>query len=517
MIPSQPPTRRAATDPGSSRTSAKTDDHNAAAASSASVSSRSTGLADPSLESLGSPPKPDAREGATSQESSCAEPSRIDIRVRSELHAERHRVGWTQATETTERLGHKIQSILGLRNSNARTQAFIEFMASGRGQPDATMLDLGDGWTRATRRVGGKTACIDFLTDGSGAVVDARYPGQRPSLPLGKERDAFRTALQEVKSVGVEALRKVPVYYVNRNTRGYALPTHGYVVAGDPGKGRKSGAILYGVGGDPKRGPVILDDSMLKRLLDKSGGKGSDKLPEAARAAISRLAGESFASREDFYAAYSRTRGDSSDPASLHEEISSIYRLLPMSTMELWPKKADDYRVAKPAAPERDLRAFENLPKDIGHKVSLRQISDVDSTALLEARQQFDLHRLYQDELLGRNGTGVPSELFPPLADVERRSSLSVATPRFQRLPPHTSDKVGNCNTGAASLLQRAIDNNQRPGTSASQKVTAASIFGVGSGHRVALWDPLRPRESAADRLPTQREADRHAVDRSMS
>ncbi|HET9644469.1 MAG TPA: hypothetical protein VFP68_14220 [Burkholderiaceae bacterium] len=169
--------------------------------------------------------------------------------------------------------------------------------------------------------------------------------------------------------------------------------------------------------------------------------------------------------------------------------MSSIYRLLPMSTMELWPKRTDDYRVARPSASERDIRAFENLPKDIRYKVTFKKISEVNSTDLLEAKQKFILHQLYQDELLGRNGTGVPSELFPPVADVDRQSAVAASTPKFQRLPPFASDRVGNCNTGAASLLQRAMDKYE---ASRRRRATSASVFGLGSGHRIALWDPLK-------------------------
>lgn len=303
--------------------------------------------------------------------------------------------------------------------------------------------------------------------------------------------------LDELQSTGRAALRKIPVYYVNRNTRGYVLPTHGYVVAGDPGKGRKSGAVLYGVGGDPKRGPVTLDDRLMKRLNAKTGRTGAYKLPEHVRAAIADLSGKSFASREDFYSAYSHARGEGVDPSTVHEEMASVYRLLPIWTMELWPKRTDDYRVAKPAAPERDIRAFEHLPKDIGHKVVLKKVSGVESIDLLEAKRQFTLHQLYQDERLGRNGTGIPSEEhFPPTIDAESRRSLAASTPRFQRLPPHSTDKVGNCNTGAASLLQRAMDQHDAPGAKRPRRATAASVFGLGSGHRIAIWDPLKPRHS---------------------
>ncbi|WP_024690709.1 HopW family type III effector protein [Pseudomonas tremae] len=407
------------------------------------------------------------------------------------LYAEKKRTNWTQANGVAGKISHKIQSLLGMRDAESRVQAFVAFMADGKGRPDATILDLGDGWMRATRVIKGEAALIDFQCDSDGKVVDARHPGRFPVLPQGNEREAFKTVLQELKFRGAETLSKVPVYYVNRNTRGYVIPTHGYVVAGHPNRGRKSGAVLYGVGGDPKRGPVVLDEKLLGYLVGRSDSKTSSKLAAPVRAAISALAGASFATREDFYDAYCAVRGDAVDPLELHNEISSIYRLLPLSSMEMWPKKAGDYRVARPAAPERDLRAFENLPKDIGRKAQLKKVSNVDSIDLLEAKRQFTLHQLYQDEILGRDGTGVRSAGFRPKVDAQRRDQLVASTPKFQRLPPHTTDKVGNCNTGASSLLQRAVDTYTEKNNLPPEKVTAASIFGIGSSHRLAIWDPL--------------------------
>lgn len=351
-------------------------------------------------------------------------------------------------------------------------------------------------------------ALFDELYAGSDSPV-SHYPApgtraasfpRAAALPPGTERAAYSAVLDELQSAELPALRQVPVHYVNWNNMGYALPTHGYVVVGDPGKGRRSGAVLYGVGGDSKRGPVSLDGHLLRRL--DAGCTRVDKLPEPVRAAVARLSGESFASREDFYSAYRRVRGDACDPATVHEEMSSIYRLLPMSTMELWPKRTGDYRVARPSASERDIRTFETLPKGIRHKTVLKKISGVNSIDLLEARQQFTLHQLYQDELLGRNGTGVPSEFFPPIADAGRRSALAASTPRFQWLPPYASGKVGNCNSGATSLLQRAMDKFDAPNVPGPRKATAASLFGVGSGHRIALWDPLKPRDGAGEKPP---------------
>ncbi|CAD7723063.1 Effector protein hopW1-1 [Xanthomonas hydrangeae] len=176
------------------------------------------------------------------------------LQKQADLYAEKKRVQWINATGVASRVSHKIQAMLGMRDAQSRAQAFVEFMAEGKGKSDAKALDLGDGWTRVTRVVNGKTALIDVQCDSDGQVVDARHPGKFPSLPEGKEREAYNTVLHEMQLRAPDTLSPVPVYYVNRNTRGYLIPTHGYVVAGYPNRGRKSGAILYGVGGDPKRG-----------------------------------------------------------------------------------------------------------------------------------------------------------------------------------------------------------------------------------------------------------------------
>lgn len=483
-------------DPGSSRREALASEQPTSSGSTRSASCRHAQLPDSPLASLRRAPKPGTSAEPDILSSSSAPAIGSDPRVRRNVLAEIDRVGWTEATGVADRVTHRMQSLVGLRTSKDRGQAFVAFMAEGSGRLGAPMLDLGDSWTRTMRRVENKTASLDFRTDENGVITDARHPGRFPVMPPGAERAVYSNVLDELQSTGNSALRKVPVYYVNWNNKGYVLPTHGYVVAGDPDKGRRSGAVLYGVGGDPKRGPVLLDEHTLKRLNAKVRGTREYKLPEHVRTAVNSLSGESFASREDFCSAYSYARGEAGDPATIHEEMSSIYRLLSMSTMELWPKRTDDYRAARPASSERDIRAFENPPKDFRYQMTLKKISGVNSIDLLEAKQQFNLHQLYQDELLGRIGTGVPSELFPPVADAGRRSSLAAATPRFQRLPPHASDKVGNCNTGAASLLQRAMDKYGAPN---APRATSASVFGLGSGHRIAIWDPLKPRGDAGE------------------
>ncbi|UMT97692.1 type III effector [Paracidovorax citrulli] len=406
---------------------------------------------------------------------------------------ERSRLGWTQAGTIADRCIHKALSLLGLRTARDQAADFIRFMADADGQPGTSSLPLGDGWVRNTRRVKDQVATLDLSMDGHGSVIDVRRPPRGSRIPEGQEREAFATVLEEMRNRGKDTLRTVPVHYVNRNTHGYFLPTHGYVVAGDPGKGRKSGAVLYGVGGDPVRGPVLLDRPLLKHLLSSMDKAGPARFPAAVRATIAQLAGQRFASREDFFNGYRSVRGDAVDPAAIRKEVASIYRLLPMNTMELWPKTTGDYRAPRPPAPERDIRAFESPPQGLARKVYMRRIEGARQTDLQDARRQFLLHRLYQDELMGRDGSGFPPESVQPRADSPRRHRLVENTPRFQRLPPHASGKVGNCNSGAASLLQRAMDNHARstPGARAG-KAAAASVFGLGSGHRIDLWDPLQ-------------------------
>ncbi|PPS23508.1 effector protein, partial [Pseudomonas amygdali pv. morsprunorum] len=120
------------------------------------------------------------------------------------LYAEKKRTNWTQANGVAGKISHKIQSLLGMRDAESRVQAFVAFMADGKGRPGATILDLGDGWMRATRVIKGEAALIDFQCDSDGKVVDARHPGRFPVLPQGNEREAFKTVLQELKFRGAE-------------------------------------------------------------------------------------------------------------------------------------------------------------------------------------------------------------------------------------------------------------------------------------------------------------------------
>ncbi|MDR9834071.1 type III effector [Herbaspirillum huttiense] len=409
--------------------------------------------------------------------------------IRDQLLEEKRRVHWHSAGTLSNKIEHKAQSLIGMRTAVEKAKDFVKFMT----EFPCTMTDLGDGWIRASRMAKGKNASIDFRKNSDGEIVQVRRSPIRSGLPIGKEREAYSKVLEELQIVGRSGLRDIPIYYANRNTRGYGLPTHGYVLVGTPNRGRHGGAVLYGVGGDPKRGQVNLDAKLLKNLTARSGFLREYKLSEVVRSTLLSLAGRAYMSREDFYRAYAEARGESIDSETIYQEVRSIFYLLPKTSMELWTKQTGDYRTPNPAAPERDIRAFERLPRDLGRRVVLKKISGVKSINLQEARRQFLLHRLYQDEQFGRNGTGVPDDRIVPQSDLNHLNSMAANTPKFQRLPPFLSDKVGNCNAGAATLLQSAIDRDHSAAQTYKRvRPGAASWFGIGANHRIALWDPLK-------------------------
>ena len=93
-------------------------------------------------------------------------------RRHNDILVERKRVGWTEATGVADRIEHKMQSLAGLRTSDDKARAFIGFMGECIGKLGTTTLDLGDGWIRATRSVGSKTALLDLRFDEDGATRD---------------------------------------------------------------------------------------------------------------------------------------------------------------------------------------------------------------------------------------------------------------------------------------------------------------------------------------------------------
>jgi hypothetical protein len=86
--------------------------------------------------------------------------------------------------------------------------------------------------------------------------------------------------------------------------------SHGFAIIGDPGKGARSGAVYYGVSGDGKRGGVQVDTAFIrgskKGFAQKFGGQ--------AQAAVERLLGQAYPSREAFGRAYVDARKDA-DPS----------------------------------------------------------------------------------------------------------------------------------------------------------------------------------------------------------
>lgn len=418
-----------------------------------------------------------------------------DRRKRDGILDEKARVGWTSAGSWSAKGKHKIESLLGTRTSQDKMREFIEFMANADpGSTGAACIPVGGGWTRHVRQVGAKVACLDVRTGPTGRIIDARGPAHSPPLPGGREKGAFSAVLDELRRKGGSQLEEVPVYFANRDNAMFVVPAHGYVVAGNPGKGRSSGAVLYGMGGDPNRGHVDVD----RDLMNTTAKFKLSKLGPEVRNAVALLRGNSYASKEDFYNAYRAARGAHVDPTLLVKEAKTLYRLLPKSTLEMWPKTANGFKSPQPNTGEEDLRAFEGSSKLVHSRPYLKKQSNVKNTDLIEARRQFLLQQLYLDEKLGRVGTGIPVSGVEPTADEADRKKLVAAVPNFKMLPPHQTDKEANCNAGAATLLQRAMDlhagQDEQAGTP-----KAASRFAAGTSHRMSAWDPLRLNKDAAE------------------
>lgn len=327
--------------------------------------------------------------------------------------------------------------------------------------------------------------------------------------PVQQRKTLHNAVLGELKRVGRSQLKSVPVYYVNANNQNTVIPSHGYAVVGHLGKGRHSGAVLYSAGGDTYRGPVVLSQEVLNRIDQKSGlmGMGKHVFSLEVRNIVRDLAGEFFASREAFYQAYQRERtGVPADVVAA--EVKKIYRVLPANTMELWPRQVNGYFNSRPNAAERDLRIFERSSFDLLQPKLTKRLKNVRAIDLLEVNREFLLHRLFVDEKLGRIGTGIPSECYLQKGSHEHCKALIRLVSKYQRLPTFNKTRhflafqsplVGNCNTGAASLLQKAQERN--PNLSESSKVGSVSCVGIGSSHRMYLWSPISkdeiPREVA--------------------
>jgi len=340
-----------------------------------------------------------------------------------------------------------------------------------------------------------------------------RFPGPGHSL-LPPPPPLSPNLLNDIRHSSPAQLRPVPVYFVNRSTGGLGIRSHGYVMAGDPGRGRNSGAVFYGVGGDPKRGGVDIDKDFVSEVKAKKFFSFKHKFSSDIRSTVKGMRGQTFPTKEEFHEAYrdARTaRNPSVSSKQVDKEVSELHKLAPKTKMEMWPKQPNGYQSDRPNTAEEDVRAFEAPRRFLSpSNVSLRRINNVRSIDLLEARQQFLLQQRYLDERHGRVGDGIPhSELRPsnPISRSEQRKQsihLAASTPTFQRVPPLRSDTVANCNAGAATLLQSALD--RFPNVQQRGQAQNANIFGLGYQHRMRLWDPTRNPQPQQQHQPQQQQ-----------
>lgn len=322
-------------------------------------------------------------------------------------------------------------------------------------------------------------------------------------------------------------LRKTPVYFANVEkipiVGNFTSRSHGFAIIGDPGKGARSGAVYYGVSGDGKRGGVDVDAAFVrgsnKGFAQKCGGQ--------AQAVVERLLGQAYPSREAFGRAYVDARKDA-DPnvgrETLLRELKELSFLVPKEKWELWPLEPNGRSERKPNLQERDVRTFEQIGKNEGlsaeeirgalelatasggaahfNKISLRPMLDADAVSLIEAKRQQVLARLYVDQTHGRDGSGFPPDkLEKEPAKASDQQSVAARVPTYQRFPPFESDLVGNCNTGAATLLSQS-------GASNASGPRPASNVAFGYGHRSRAWRPVKDEGTAASEVPRNDYAD---------
>jgi hypothetical protein len=250
-----------------------------------------------------------------------------------------------------------------------------------------------------------------------------------------------------------------------------------------------------------------------KGFAQKFGGQ--------AQAAVERLLGQAYPSREAFGRAYVDARKDA-DPSvgreTLLRELKELSFLVPKEKWELWPLEPNGHAEKNPNLHERDLRTFEEMGKseslsaeeisralelaaasgDAAHfnKISLRPMLDADAISLIEAKRQQVLARLYVDETHGRDGSGLPPDkLEKEPAKPSDQQSVATRAPTYQRFPPFESDLVGNCNTGAATLLSQSATSN-------ASEPRPASNVAFGYGHRSRVWQPVTDEDAAASQAP---------------
>jgi hypothetical protein len=380
---------------------------------------------------------------------------------------------------------------------------------------------------------------------------------------LDEVDERVRHAPKRDAPVNEFGLRRVPTWLLSVDmvgVEGWATRTHGFVVVGHPGKGARSGASYYSISSDEKRGGAFLDarfvEKLNERLADDKyafhervseaakelGGKrylSKEALHDQVREAIRQLAGNSYLSREDFCSAYVQVRNQH-DPGvpleNLVAEFKELAKLVPEERMELWIREPNGPKAPKPNLAERDLRTFEQLAEDEHARedfaklseeeklsgntiklktVNLRRVVAADPLALLEAKRQNLLQRLYVDELHRRDGSGwgnssEPESVFRALPEhtgvkispflkmkwqqnlelvspgpslEERKAAAAKLTPLYQRFPPMLGN-TGNCNSGAAELLRNA--------GLRKEDIRSPGEYNWGLHHSYQSWQPVK-------------------------
>ncbi len=295
---------------------------------------------------------------------------------------------------------------------------------------------------------------------------------------------------------------KIPLPLLNgRHTR-----SHSFVMVGDPGKGSNSGAQYYAINSDDKRSRMVIDDSFIQKTNDNHR---HHSFSNNTKAAVELLLGRNFSCIEGFSKAYSTIRQKQEPNIStykLMEEVKALTFLIPSEHKEMWIYENNGKESTKPNLGERDVRMFEDVdlseidkadvkskPELYSHmfsgepiktsKLTLRYLPNTDPIALIEAKRDLLLQRLYMDELYERNGTLLtcsdPNKGFVP-PDI--LSQIQNKTPTYKMLPPFTPLQ-GNCSTGAATILRKA-------GTK-EEDILACSPRNYGLHHPMYFWKPV--------------------------
>lgn len=299
---------------------------------------------------------------------------------------------------------------------------------------------------------------------------------------------------------------KIPLPLLNgRHTR-----SHSFVMVGDPGKGSNSGAQYYAINSDDKRSRVIIDDSFIQKT---NNNHRYHNFSNNIRAAVESLLGRNFSCIEGFHKTYTNIRQKQEpniSPNKLMEEVKALTFLIPSEHKEMWIYENNGKESTKPNLGERDVRMFENVDLSeidkvnvkskselYSHmlsgepiktsKLTLRYLPNTDPIALIEAKRDLLLQRLYMDELYERNGTLLPcSEPNKGFVPPDILSQIQNKTPTYKMLPPFTPLQ-GNCSTGAATILRKA-------GTK-EEDILACSPRNYGLHHPMYFWKPILGEE----------------------